>query len=71
MTTLEQYQLMNKALEGRRYQNERVAQAVLKLQLMGLTPDTGMVECIPPSDINPLRWRGMIKLAWNYPGIFQ
>ena len=42
---------------------DAIAAAVLKIQMMGLTFPACMVECPPPKDIHPLRWRAMIQSA--------
>jgi len=68
MTAIERVQLQNQALMGRRHQLEAVYSALLKLEMMGLTLENGMVECNPPEDINPLRWKAMLVFAVNNQG---
>ncbi len=48
-----------------RWQMDMVASAVLKLDMMGLTPENGMVECPPPKGINPFRWKAMVVHAYK------
>jgi hypothetical protein len=51
----------------KRIQDEAVASAILKLDLMGLTPEKDMIECPPPVNyrIHPLRWRAMVRSAFR------
>lgn len=48
------------AIQNRKEQIEAVSSACLKLSMLNLTWKDGMVECPPPSNIDPLRWRAMI-----------
>ena len=50
---------------NRREQLDAVGASVLKLQMMGLTPENGMVECPPPRGINPFRWKAMVIHAFK------
>lgn len=49
------------AVQNRREQIDAVSAAILKLSMLNLTWKEGMVECPPPSNINPLRWRAMLS----------
>lgn len=51
-----------------REQNEHLSAALLKLQIMGLTPENGMVELEVPNGISPARWKAMVTHAF-YNGI--
>lgn len=55
--------LYSRAHLGRRNQLNAVASAVLKLDMLGLTLENGMIECPPPSDIHPFRWKAMLNHA--------
>lgn len=59
--------LMSRAFENRKAQIEAVYSALLKLDMMGLTLPSGMVECPPPQDIDPFRWKAMLNHAINNP----
>ncbi len=59
------WRLSHEAYTNKRIQKEAVASAVMKLQMLGLTIDNGMVECPPPDKVHPFRWRAMIASAMN------
>ena len=61
MNKLEIMAMRLEAVQNRRLQIEAVSSAILKLQMLGLTPENGMVECPPVHNIDPLRWRAMIR----------
>jgi hypothetical protein len=61
MDQMERYRLKVKAQENRREQLEAVSAAAIKLHMLGLTPENGMVNCPPPANTDPLRWRAMIR----------
>jgi hypothetical protein len=61
LSPMEKAILREKSQEGRRTQLEAVTSAVLKLQMLDLTPENGMVQCPPPANIDPLRWRAMVR----------
>ena len=65
MTPDEKMMLHARAWNDRREQIDAVSSATIKLEMMGLTPENGMVECPPPSNIDPLRWRAMIRNFWH------
>jgi hypothetical protein len=65
MGPLEIRAMIYQAAMNRRDQLDRVSSAVLKLEMMGLTPYNGMVECPPPDGIDPFRWKAMLIQEWN------
>lgn len=58
--TLTQRRMAMEAIMNRRVQVDAVASAVLTIEMMGLTLETGMVQCPPPHGFHPLRWKAMI-----------
>lgn len=60
MTKLEQTAMRFQAAQNRRDQIEAVSSACLKLEMMGLQIPAGLIECPPPANIDPLRWKAMI-----------
>lgn len=52
--------------EMRRYMAHKPAattaalSAALKLDMMGLTPENGMVECPAPEGVDSARWKAMV-----------
>ena len=60
MGPLEIRAMIYQAAMNRRDQIDRVSSAVLKLEIMGLTPYNGMIECPPPNGVDPFRWKAMI-----------
>jgi len=67
MSPIEILELQNRALEGKREQLNAVYHALLKLQMMGLTIQSGMVQCPPPANIHPSRWKAMLVFAVANP----
>ncbi len=66
MTNTEKYWLQSRAYAARKLQIEAVSSAIIKLQIMGLTPENGMVECPCPEGIHPSRWTAMIKQGFKF-----
>ena len=46
-------------------QNNHLASALLKLDMMQLTPENGMSEIPPPEGVNPARGKAMVTQAYN------
>ena len=46
-------------------QNNYLASALLKLQVMGLTLENGLSELPPPNGVHPSRWKAMLTHAYN------
>lgn len=59
--TPEQIRLMYEAGEHRRFQIDFVGSALLKIEMMGLSLEDGIKECMPPARIHPFRWKAMIS----------
>lgn len=52
-------------IKSNRHQVDLALSACLTLQMLRLTPYTGMMYCPPPGDIFPFRWKAMILHMWN------
>jgi hypothetical protein len=46
-------------------QNRLLEAALLKLDIMQLTPEQGMVELAVPEGISPARWKAMVTHAYK------
>lgn len=53
------------AYKNRIAQLQAVESALLKLELMGLTIQNGMIGCNPPVDIYHPRWKAMLTFYIN------
>lgn len=60
-TRAEKFARMYKQMQLKQAQKDAVAAAMLKLDMMGLTVENGMVECPPPEGTHPSRWKAMLK----------
>lgn len=64
-TRQEYFQRMLIQYERIEKQNVYLRNALLKLQLMGLTPENGVVELEVPEGITPERWKAMVIHAYR------
>lgn len=56
---------LHRQMKLREELNEHVSAAILKLQMLGLTPENGMVELPVPEGIHPMRWKAVVKSAFR------